>query len=75
MTSGGSEHPQQPYTPPPPQPQYTPPAPQVPPPAHRVPQPAPPQPLYAPPPMLSRMVEAGLLGRKVGRGFYDYSKR
>ncbi|WP_243225022.1 PrsW family intramembrane metalloprotease [Microbacterium sp. CIAB417] len=49
MTSGGSEHPQQPYTPPPPQPQYTPPAPQVPPPAHRVPQPAPPQPLYAPP--------------------------
>jgi 3-hydroxybutyryl-CoA dehydrogenase len=33
------------------------------------------EPLYAPPPMLSRMVEAGLLGRKVGRGFYDYSKR
>jgi len=32
------------------------------------------EPLYAPPPMLSRMVEAGLLGRKAGRGFYDYSK-
>jgi 3-hydroxybutyryl-CoA dehydrogenase len=32
------------------------------------------EPLYAAPPLLSRMVEAGLLGRKVGRGFYDYSK-
>jgi 3-hydroxybutyryl-CoA dehydrogenase len=32
------------------------------------------EPLYAPPPMLSRMVEAGLLGRKSGRGFYDYSR-
>jgi 3-hydroxybutyryl-CoA dehydrogenase len=31
------------------------------------------EPLYAAPPMLSRMVEAGLLGRKSGRGFYDYS--
>jgi 3-hydroxybutyryl-CoA dehydrogenase len=31
------------------------------------------EPLYASPPLLSRMVEAGLLGRKVGRGFYDYS--
>ena len=30
------------------------------------------EPLYAPPPLLSRMVEAGLLGRKSGRGFYDY---
>lgn len=30
------------------------------------------EPLYAPPPLLSRMVEAGLLGRKAGRGFYDY---
>ena len=27
------------------------------------------EPLYAPPPMLARMVEAGLLGRKTGRGF------
>jgi 3-hydroxybutyryl-CoA dehydrogenase len=31
------------------------------------------EPLYAPPPMLARMCEAGLLGRKTGRGFYDYS--
>lgn len=30
------------------------------------------EPLYAPPPLLCRMVEAGLLGRKSGRGFYDY---
>jgi 3-hydroxybutyryl-CoA dehydrogenase len=33
------------------------------------------EPQYASPPLLSRMVEAGLLGRKSGRGFYDYSKR
>ncbi len=33
------------------------------------------EPLYAAPPMLSRMVEAGLLGRKSGRGFYDYGDR
>jgi 3-hydroxybutyryl-CoA dehydrogenase len=33
------------------------------------------EPLYGPPPMLSRMVEAGLLGRKTGRGFYDYDGR
>lgn len=31
------------------------------------------EPLYAPPPMLSRMCEAGLLGRKTGRGFFVYS--
>ncbi len=30
------------------------------------------EPLYAPPPLLARMVEAGLLGRKSGRGFYTY---
>ncbi|WP_196218251.1 3-hydroxybutyryl-CoA dehydrogenase [Streptomyces blattellae] len=30
-------------------------------------------PLHAPPPLLLRMVEAGLLGRKSGRGFHDYS--
>lgn len=30
------------------------------------------EPLYAPPPLLSRMVEAGLLGRKSGRGFVGY---
>lgn len=30
------------------------------------------EPLYAPPPLLSRMVDAGLLGRKAGRGFYGY---
>ena len=30
------------------------------------------EPLYAPPPLLMRMVEAGLLGRKAGRGFFDY---
>lgn len=28
--------------------------------------------LYAPPPLLARMCEAGLYGRKAGRGFYDY---
>ncbi len=32
------------------------------------------EPLYAAPPLLSRMVEAGLLGRKTGRGFYDYQQ-
>lgn len=30
------------------------------------------EPLCSPPPLLARMVEAGLLGRKVGRGFYEY---
>jgi 3-hydroxybutyryl-CoA dehydrogenase len=32
------------------------------------------EPLYAPPPLLSRMVDAGLLGRKTGRGFYSYGR-
>ncbi len=31
------------------------------------------EPLYAPPPLLARMVEAGLLGRKRGRGFFNYT--
>lgn len=30
------------------------------------------EPTFAPPPLLRRMVTAGLLGRKVGRGFYEY---
>lgn len=33
------------------------------------------EPLYSPPPMLARMVEAGLLGRKSGRGFHTYGGR
>jgi 3-hydroxybutyryl-CoA dehydrogenase len=33
------------------------------------------EPLYAPPPLLARMVDAGLLGRKSGRGFYTYDKK
>ncbi|MFF9978547.1 3-hydroxybutyryl-CoA dehydrogenase [Streptomyces erythrochromogenes] len=32
------------------------------------------EPLYAPPPLLSRMVQAGLLGRKSGRGFHTYDQ-
>ncbi|MGW7529599.1 3-hydroxybutyryl-CoA dehydrogenase [Streptomyces sp. NPDC054783] len=31
------------------------------------------EPLYAPPPLLLRMVEGGLLGKKSGRGFYTYA--
>ena len=30
------------------------------------------EPLYAAPPLLARMVDAGLLGRKTGRGFHTY---
>jgi 3-hydroxybutyryl-CoA dehydrogenase len=30
------------------------------------------EPLFAPPPLLKRMVTAGRLGRKSGRGFYEY---
>ncbi|MDY6794550.1 MAG: 3-hydroxyacyl-CoA dehydrogenase [Actinomycetota bacterium] len=29
-------------------------------------------PVFLPPPLMRRMVAAGLLGRKTGRGFYDY---
>ena len=32
------------------------------------------EPLYAPPPLLSRMVDAGLLGRKTRRGFHEYGR-
>jgi len=32
------------------------------------------EPSYAPPPLLKRMVAAGRLGRKSGRGFYEYEK-
>lgn len=30
------------------------------------------EPLYSPPPLLLRMIDAGLLGKKSGRGFYSY---
>lgn len=32
------------------------------------------EPLCAPPRPFARMIEAGLLGRKSGRGFYEYRK-
>ena len=30
------------------------------------------EPLYSPPPLLDRMVDAGLLGKKTKQGFYGY---
>jgi 3-hydroxybutyryl-CoA dehydrogenase len=33
------------------------------------------EPRYAPPPLLKRMVMAGWLGRKTGRGFYTYDAK
>jgi 3-hydroxybutyryl-CoA dehydrogenase len=33
------------------------------------------EPHYSPPPLLARMVSAGLLGKKTGRGFYHYPVR
>jgi 3-hydroxybutyryl-CoA dehydrogenase len=33
------------------------------------------EPLYAAPPFLLRMVDAGLLGKKTGRGFFEYTPR
>ncbi|VXC39861.1 3-hydroxybutyryl-CoA dehydrogenase [Aeromicrobium sp. 9AM] len=32
------------------------------------------EPLYSPPPLLDRMVDAGLLGKKTQQGFYGYEK-
>ncbi|GAA5028834.1 hypothetical protein GCM10023335_67110 [Streptomyces siamensis] len=32
------------------------------------------EPLYAPSPLLHRMVQAGLLGRRTGRGFHTYDQ-
>jgi 3-hydroxybutyryl-CoA dehydrogenase len=33
------------------------------------------EPLYSPPPLLMRMVEAGRIGKKAGRGFYQYDAK
>ena len=33
------------------------------------------EPSYSPPPLLMRMVDAGLTGKKAGRGFHDYSTK
>jgi 3-hydroxybutyryl-CoA dehydrogenase len=32
------------------------------------------EPMYAPPPLLARMVESGLLGKKAGMGFHAYEQ-
>ncbi len=33
------------------------------------------EPLYSAPPLLLRMVEAGLVGKKSGAGFYEYADK
>jgi 3-hydroxybutyryl-CoA dehydrogenase len=33
------------------------------------------EPRFAPPPLLRRMVLSGMLGRKSGKGFYDYNEK